>query len=110
MHCSYAREVWFESMRLNGLPDVTPTGEDKLEDWWLRSRQRVASSRRKEFDTRVMLTCWLIWKQRNARVFDNLSQHCSARVLVDRITDEFAQWNLARVSVGPGGNIIRFRE
>jgi hypothetical protein len=110
MHCSYAREVWFESMWLTGLPDVTPLGEDKLEDWWLRSRQRVVSSRRKEFDARVMLTCWLIWKQRNARVFVNLSQHCSARVLVDRISDEFAQWNLARVSVGPGGSTIRFRE
>jgi hypothetical protein len=75
-------------MRLAALPDVTPTVDDKLEDWWLRSRQRVPSAGRKEFDARVMLTCWLIWKQKNARVFGNLSQHCSARVLVDRITDE----------------------
>jgi hypothetical protein len=60
MHCSYAREVWFESLHQEDLPNVMPMMDDQLEDWWLLSRQRVSATVRKEFDDRVMLTCWLI--------------------------------------------------
>jgi hypothetical protein len=56
-------------MRQENLPDVTPSIEDQLENWWLLARQRVQASSRKAFDARVMLTCWLLWKQRNVRVF-----------------------------------------
>jgi hypothetical protein len=37
LHCSYAKEVWFWSMRQANLPDVTPANEDKLEEWWMSS-------------------------------------------------------------------------
>jgi hypothetical protein len=63
----------------------------------MRSRARVRSSERKTFDARVMLTCWSLWKQRNARVFANARLQCPAGELIRRIQEEFAQWAVARV-------------
>jgi hypothetical protein len=57
LQCCFAREVWFWSMRQANLPDVTPSTEDKLDEWWLQARKRVQASNRKAFDARVMLTC-----------------------------------------------------
>jgi hypothetical protein len=34
-HCRYAKEVWFWSMRDMNLLDVTPSNDDRLEDWWM---------------------------------------------------------------------------
>jgi hypothetical protein len=41
------------------------------------------------FDTLVLLTAWLLWKQWNARVFNNMPQQCSVPQLVVLITEEF---------------------
>jgi hypothetical protein len=83
LHCSYAKEVWCWSMRDANLRDVTPDNEARLEDWWLDGRTRIAEKDRKAFDARVMLTCWSLWKQRDARAFNNVSRQCSE--LVSRI-------------------------
>jgi hypothetical protein len=104
LHCSYAKEVWFLSMSQANLPDVTPANEDKLEEWWMRSRARVRSRERKTFDARVMLTCWSLWKQRNARAFANATLQCSAMELVRRIQEELAQWAVARFGPAVGGS------
>src|SRR5438132_13706328 len=37
--------------------------------WWLEARLQYHKQHRKEFDTFVVLTCWSLWKQRNARAF-----------------------------------------
>jgi hypothetical protein len=89
LHCSYAREVWFYSFREANLEDVTPTVDDRLEEWWLSARARFRDSERRDFDARVMLICWSLLKQRNARALNNINQQCSATQLVSRIKDEF---------------------
>jgi hypothetical protein len=111
LQCSYAKEVWFLSMRDANLPDVTPSSEDQIGEWWLTLRQQVETRQRRAFDARVMLRCWSLWKQRNTRIFRNMEQQCSARALVIRIKDELALWNLARITTsGVGGSTIRLRE
>jgi hypothetical protein len=55
---------------------------------------------RRGFDALVILTAWMLWKQRNARVFNNDRQQCNVPQLVVRIKDEFALWKLARRGVG----------
>jgi hypothetical protein len=62
----------------------------------MAARAQVPKKDVKNFDARVMLTCWSLEKQRNARAFGNLRLQCPALELVRRIQDELAQWALAR--------------
>jgi hypothetical protein len=77
--CVYLRQVWYTcttKLRLQ----IT----DSLEDWWLDAR---AGFQKKEgiFLTRwSTLTCWSLLKQRNARIFGNLSKQYSE--------DNLASW------------------
>jgi hypothetical protein len=85
LHCSYAKEVWCWSFRDANLPDSTPDNDARLDDWWLSARARIAEKDMRLFDARVMLTCWSLWKQRNARAFNNVSRQCSVVELVGNI-------------------------
>jgi hypothetical protein len=67
-----------------------------MEEWWLHTRGLVPRGDRRKFDTLVIATSWLIWKQRNARVFGNRRELCDVLDLVDRIHDEFMIWLSAR--------------
>uniref|UniRef100_A0A0E0GH81 Uncharacterized protein n=1 Tax=Oryza nivara TaxID=4536 RepID=A0A0E0GH81_ORYNI len=58
---------------------------------------RAAS--RPAFDTLVLLVCWMIWKERNTRVFQNQSR--TAGFLFGAIKDEAAIWKEA------GNNAIK---
>jgi hypothetical protein len=49
-----------------------PQSDSTLEHWWLAARDRVRMVDRPRFDAFVLLTAWMLWKQRNARVFGNL--------------------------------------
>uniref|UniRef100_A0A0E0GH80 Uncharacterized protein n=1 Tax=Oryza nivara TaxID=4536 RepID=A0A0E0GH80_ORYNI len=51
------------------------------------------------FDTLVLLVCWMIWKERNTRVFQNQSR--TAGFLFGAIKDEAAIWKEA------GNNAIK---
>jgi hypothetical protein len=64
--CSYSREVWYRLLRPRGLQVLTPTAQASLPDWWAT---HIPKAGRKYFDTSVALICWLLWKERNARVF-----------------------------------------
>ena len=70
---------------------------DELEDWWLRSRDRLGGADRRSFDSRVILTCWLLWKQRNARAFNNRGLMLSVVELVSKIREEGSLWHRAGV-------------
>jgi hypothetical protein len=71
------------------------------EHWWSDIRGQVIKRDRRRFDTLVILTAWMIWKQRNARVFGNDRDRCNEAQLIDRIHDEFKIWE--RVRRGGGG-------
>jgi hypothetical protein len=81
-----------------------------LEEWWLASRARIAEKDRKSFDARVMLTCWSLWKQRNARAFNNVSRQCTAAELVGKIKEELGLWSRARKYSVHGGSLFPVRE
>jgi hypothetical protein len=100
MRCPFARQTWFECLTAAGLNLVEPNTNSTLEAWWDAARQLVHKKDRRGFDSLVMLTSWMLWKQRNARVFNNVRQQCNVQQLVIRIKDEFALWKLARRGVG----------
>jgi hypothetical protein len=100
MRCPFARQTWFECLGAAGLNIVEPSLDSTLEAWWEAARQLVHKKDRRGFDALVMLTAWMLWKQRNARVFNNVRQQCNVQQLVVRIEEEFALWKMARRVVG----------
>jgi hypothetical protein len=106
VRCSYAKMVWWGGLQRARMTIQEPQGDTTLEEWWSRSRKLVAKSNRRKFDTLVILMAWMLWKQRNARVFGNTRDQCASGQLIDRIHDEFQLWESARA----GGRHQRARE
>jgi hypothetical protein len=49
-------------LRRLGLHDLTLLADIvELVDWWLPGRKRLLKQLRKQFDTLVVLGCWLLW-------------------------------------------------
>ena len=92
--CSFARELWFNILLRLRWHFLTPGNLDEsLADWWSRSRKRLQKADRKCFDSLVILTSWMIWKERNARIFD--SKQLTVAELLLRVKDEADVWLLA---------------
>jgi hypothetical protein len=82
-----------------GIAADLPTQQCKLEEWWLRERNKFSVKTRKNLDALIILGCWSLWKNRNAWVFNNQSQQFSVMELAMRIRDEFSAWTLGRRGV-----------
>uniref|UniRef100_A0A0E0DLD5 Uncharacterized protein n=1 Tax=Oryza meridionalis TaxID=40149 RepID=A0A0E0DLD5_9ORYZ len=67
-----------------------------ITDWWIEARRCFRTGYRKIFDSVFMLNCWLIWKERNARIFDQ--KMCSPDQLVEDIKEEIMVWKTAAVA------------
>uniref|UniRef100_A0A0D9ZNJ8 Uncharacterized protein n=1 Tax=Oryza glumipatula TaxID=40148 RepID=A0A0D9ZNJ8_9ORYZ len=61
--------------------------------WWCEARKSVHKTDRKTFDAGVILVTWLVWKERNAQVFDGKAT--SAVHLCATIADEWETWKAA---------------
>jgi hypothetical protein len=69
--CYFSRDLWFSLFRRWGWEHRTPVGNELgLPDWWASRRRRLSKQGRKAFDSMVVLTCWMIWLQQNARTFN----------------------------------------
>jgi hypothetical protein len=66
-----------------------PDGNENLEVWWLKVRNKFKGKERRLFDTLIMAVCWSLWKHRNAFAFNKVRQQLSVVDLAYRIVDEF---------------------
>jgi hypothetical protein len=73
-----------------------PEEGDTLERWWSVSRARVGNTNRRKFDTLVILVARSLWKQRNARVFANVSQQMGTEQIIAKVKEEFSLWMFAK--------------
>lgn len=74
-----------------GLSCTTPSAD--LSSWWRSARKSISKQDRKTFDAGVILVTWLIWKERNARIFDNKA--IPAAHLCAAMEDEWTSWGAA---------------
>jgi hypothetical protein len=88
--CVISREVWDGLMSMLGLTALVAHGDVDTFHWWSWVRHRAPRASRKGFDSLVMLVCWSLWKERNAKTFKN--EASSARDLSSQIMQEAALW------------------
>jgi hypothetical protein len=88
--CSYNRIIWFRTFRCFGFQHLTPIAGDEFGSWWLRLRKRVHKRWRKAFDSLVILVAWLIWLERNDRVFNSSS--CTAAAMAAHVCEHVELW------------------
>jgi hypothetical protein len=63
------------------------------EDWWLQARKKAPKVLRRDFDTVAILVHWRIWKERNARVFQQ--NFCTIGRVVGLIIEDIRAWRAA---------------
>jgi hypothetical protein len=90
MQCVFSGEVWFQILRAGGFQHLAPMLGEQWPDWWLRRRKQVQKDHRKGSDTMVVLIAWRLWKERNQRVFDQVS--VQAPQLAVAILEEGRTW------------------
>jgi hypothetical protein len=94
LHCSFATEVWAGiTLRLR-LPDISPTANLGINDWWITASQRFSSKDRKAANSLITLVLRSLWIERNARVFEN--KRTAAPIVVNIIVDEWKAWLASR--------------
>ena len=61
LNCSFARQIWHRVLQRLRWHALTPDGRCfDLAAWWTSSRKKLAKVDRKDFDTLVILTSWMI--------------------------------------------------
>jgi len=92
--CPFSREIWFKVLQWMGWEDFAPsTHFDSLADWWVFARKGISKEGRRCFDSLLVLTCWLLWKERNNRIFDRRVQTIDD--VLARVADEVSAWSMA---------------
>jgi hypothetical protein len=70
----FVRQVWAGLLQPAGLMELTPQPHDEVfEDWWRIASMRVLGQLKKGFNSLVVLGAWVIWKNRNSCVFNDVS-------------------------------------
>jgi hypothetical protein len=59
-------------------------------DWFTEVVGRPRAAQAKGIQSLLILVCWSLWRERNARVFYNREKHTSA--LISEIKDEVRLW------------------
>jgi hypothetical protein len=85
-----ARELWFAVPAPLGVSVLVPVPDSRLIDWWLRSRLALLGDLRPAFDCLVMLVAWILWKERNARTFNQ--EICNVQELLSKLLREAQDW------------------
>ncbi|KAG2611816.1 hypothetical protein PVAP13_4KG212210 [Panicum virgatum] len=69
--CVFTRDFWFRVLSSFGWKLCVPSRHEfSFSDWWRKSAKKIQKDKRKGFNILVVLGAWIIWKHRNACVFE----------------------------------------
>jgi hypothetical protein len=87
--CCFSKEVWHIWLSKLHLVHVVGDLDGPALPWWLKVRKLIPKLLRRGFDS-FFLVGWMLWKQRNARTFENVPS--TAVQLASMISDEADDW------------------
>ena len=93
--CRYSKRVWAATsvwLKCPNLMQDLGSGRPNVLEYW-NSVVNSACSSRQGLKTAIILITWEIWKERNARMFNN--KFAMPSILVQKIKDEARNWILA---------------
>ncbi|WVZ66620.1 hypothetical protein U9M48_015811 [Paspalum notatum var. saurae] len=93
LQCSFSRQVWFLALSVFSWQTLIPAASDTSMFWWSSARNRVRKEYRPGFDGLVLLIFWMIWKERNARVFNRGA--VSPFLVWSKLQEDGKLWSLA---------------
>jgi len=86
--CVFARQFWYAILQPINLSRLTPTSVN-FADWWKHAERRLPKQHRKGFNSLCILGAWILWKHRNACVFEGAS------VVVQAFKEESHLWQFS---------------
>jgi len=93
--CRFTRRLWKGITMWVGVPGLLPVnwvhGESVLE-WW-SNMVRIHCVDRKGLRSLIILVCWKVWKERNARIFEH--NGATNQQVLNKIRDEARLWKAA---------------
>ncbi|RCV07172.1 hypothetical protein SETIT_1G223100v2 [Setaria italica] len=93
VHCAYAKETWWVAASVMNCNCSFSDEEISLRDWWTKLTKLQPRERRKGLNILFMLVIWSIWKERNARLFNQCSS--TTQELLQRIKSDIDLWVMA---------------
>jgi len=92
--CVFSREFWFRILTPMGFQGRVPSRHEiSFADWWRKAVTKVPKETRKGLNSTIILGAWVIWKHRNACVFDGARPCINS--LLRAFRDEQHLWCLA---------------
>jgi hypothetical protein len=91
--CVFARQFWYAILQQLALTNLTPTRSSSFANWWKKAEAKLQKHLRKGFNSFCILGAWIIWKHRNACVFDGVTPNLQQAV--QAFKDEASTWQFA---------------
>ncbi|WVZ53086.1 hypothetical protein U9M48_004072 [Paspalum notatum var. saurae] len=79
--CVLSMEVWtwiLRELRLDVIPP--PNSSSRFCSWWSRAAATLDNNLKKGFNSLVILVAWMLWRHRNACVFDGATSSASSSI------------------------------
>jgi hypothetical protein len=110
--CVFARQFWYYILSSLGMANLSPdSNESTFADWWAKVSKQVHKSKRRGFNSIIILGAWCLWLHRNKVVFDGVSPSIIGIKAI--FLDEVEFWRLAGArhleALVPGAGTFRSR-
>ena len=91
--CVFAKQFWYAILQPINLSQLTPTRSMNFADWWKHAERRLPKLHRKHFNSLYILGACILWKHRNAYVFEGASPNL--QVAVQAFKEESHLWQFS---------------